>query len=172
MNALTPPASCSPPLPGFGSSTVEARGPIDAGGLWFPASPVTGNSGIHRFEAHGASRGNHGYFQRTIVGYTGLIIRRIEDFVLCCGLVLTPPASNPPALYLSVRGIPVRRPTPLPPASFRHALLHHPCPRLPFAFARLGMDFDRYLCQNIGHHQSASVPCPAHNQRLQLTFGS
>jgi hypothetical protein len=33
------------------------------------------------------------------------------------------PASNLPALYLSVRGIPVRRPALLPPASFKRTLL-------------------------------------------------
>jgi hypothetical protein len=57
------------------------------------------------------------------------------------------PASNLPALYpFGVRGIPVRRPTLLPPASFRRASLLHPCLRLPFASVRLGLDFARYLC--------------------------
>lgn len=103
----------------------------------------------------------------------GACHQRIEDFVLCCGLVPTPPASNPPALHLSVRGnacacVPlffsgIRRPTLSPPASFRRTSLCHRCLRLPFAFAWLGMDFDQHLCQNADHHQSVSVPCPAHN---------
>ena len=76
------------------------------------------------------------------------------------------PASNLPALYLAVRGIPVRRPTLLPPASFRRTLLQHPCHWLPFASVGLGMDFARYTCHNTGHHHLAAGPCPAHNIRL------
>ncbi len=44
------------------------------------------------------------------------------------------PPPHLPALYLSVRGIPVRRPTLLPPASFRCALRLTP---LPLATLRL-----------------------------------
>ena len=72
------------------------------------------------------------------------------------------PASYLPALYLAVRGIPVRRPAPLPPASSRRTLLYHPCLRLPFASVRLGLDFARYACHNIGQHHLAAGQCPAH----------
>ena len=44
------------------------------------------------------------------------------------------PPPHLPALYLSVRGIPVRRPTLLPPASFRNCLATIP---LPLATLRL-----------------------------------
>ena len=77
------------------------------------------------------------------------------------------PPPHLPALHLSVRGIPVRRPTLLPPASFRRALLQHPCLRLPFASVRLGLDFDRFMCQITGHHRLAAGPCPAHNKAIK-----
>jgi hypothetical protein len=54
-----------------------------------------------------------------------------------CPVLRTRPGYSPPhlpALYLSIRGIPVRRPTLLPPASFRCALRLTP---LPLATLRL-----------------------------------
>jgi len=54
-----------------------------------------------------------------------------------CPVLRTRPGFSPPhlpALYLSIRGIPVRRPTLLPPASFRCALRLTP---LPLATLRL-----------------------------------
>ncbi len=79
------------------------------------------------------------------------------------------PASYLPALYLAVRGIPVRRPALLLPASFRRTSLYHPCLQLPFASVRLGLDFARYTCHNTGHHHLAAGPCPAHNQCVEQT---
>ena len=72
------------------------------------------------------------------------------------------PASNLPALYLPVRGIPVRRPTLLPPASFRRTLLQHPCLRLSFPSVRVDLDFAWHLCHSARHHHLAAGPCPAH----------
>lgn len=56
-----------------------------------------------------------------------------------------------PALYLSVRSIPVRQPTLLPPASFRRTLLYNPhdlrslgeegCLQLSFPSVRVDLDF-------------------------------
>jgi len=75
-------------------------------------------------ETQRASRGELGYFQRTIVRYTRL------DLVTNIGLypvLRTRPDLTPPQICLPstfwVRGIPVRRPTPLPLASFRRTLL-------------------------------------------------
>ena len=65
-------------------------------------------------------------------------------------------------LPFRVRGMPVRRPALLPPASFRRTLLQHPCHQLPFASVGLGMDFVRYTCHNTGNHQLAAGPSPAH----------
>jgi len=69
-------------------------------------------------------------------------------------------------LPFRVRGIPVRRPALLPPASFRRTLLYHPCHQLPFASVGLGMDFARDTCHNTGHHHLAAGPCPAHNNSI------
>ena len=64
-------------------------------------------------------------------------------------------------LPFRVRGIPVRRPTLLPPASFRRTLLQHPCLRLSFPSVRVDLDFARYTCHNTGHHHLAAGPSPA-----------
>jgi len=70
------------------------------------------------FETQGVSRGNSGYFQRTIVRYTGSAMWWKGDFILCCGLVPAfPRLKSTCPLHLRVRGIPVRRPTLLLPAS-------------------------------------------------------
>ena len=99
-----------------------------------------------------------------------------KDFTLCCGLVPALPrlkSACPPLAGLpsTLSGIPpqagyvdprlcLRLPC-LQQASFRRASLLPPpaassgcstCLRLPFASARLGMDFARYLCHNTGHH--------------------
>ena len=65
-------------------------------------------------------------------------------------------------LPFRVRGIPVRRPTLLPPASFRRTLLQHPCLRLSFPSVRVDLDFARYTCHNTRHHHLAAGPSPAH----------
>ena len=106
-----------------------------------------------------------GYFPRTIVGYTG--VNPVTDRGL--RLVLqTRPGFPPPQIRLpstfGVRGIPVRRPARLPPASFRHPLLKYPCLRLPFASVRLGLDFARQPCQTAGHHHLAAGPRPGTQQ--------
>ena len=109
-----------------------------------------------------------GYFQRTIVRYTRVV--HVTDRGLYPVLRTRPglPPPHLPALHLTVRGIPVRRPTLLPPASFRRALLHHPCLWLPFASVGLGLDFARCLCQSTEHHHLAAGPRPAHNENYVL----
>ena len=106
------------------------------------------------------------------------------------------PASNLPALYLAVRGRPVRRPALLlrgcrsfqslsPPARLPRCSspsgVHHcatlstgvasfceeGCLQLPFASVGLGLDFALYACHNIRHHHLAAGPCPAHNKTLK-----
>ena len=103
-----------------------------------------------------------GYFQRTIVRYTWFGHDGYRALSCVADSPRPYPASNLPALYLSVRGIPVRRPALLPPASFRRTLLYHPCLQLPFASVGLGLDFARFTCHTIGHHHLAAGPCPAH----------
>jgi hypothetical protein len=102
-----------------------------------------------------------GYFQRTIVGYTRL--GHVTDIGLC-PVLRTRPGFPPPQIRLPstvwVRGIPVRRPALLPPASFRRTLLRHPCLRLPFASVKLGLDFVRQACQTTGQHHLAAGPRP------------
>jgi len=102
-----------------------------------------------------------GYFQRTIVGYTGLGL--VTDIGLC-PVLRTRPGLPPPQIRLPstfwVRGIPVRRPALLPTASFRRTLLSHRCLRLPFASVRLGLDFARQACQTTGQHHLAAGPRP------------
>jgi len=102
-----------------------------------------------------------GYFQRTVVGYTGF--NPVTDIGLY--LVLqTRPGFSPPQIRLpstfGVRGIPVRRPALLPPASFRRPLLKHHCLWLPFASVRLGLDFVRQVCQTARQHHLAAGPRP------------
>ena len=38
-------------------------------------------------------------------------------------------------------------------------------------YDRLGLDFDRYLCHNTGHHHLAAGPSPAHNKSVESDFG-
>ena len=86
-------ASCfvvSAPFRG-GSSIVETWGPIDAGGLGAPDSPPPVSLGGRSFETHGASRGKHWLLSAHDRQIYGKGHQRIEDFVLCCGLVPPPP---------------------------------------------------------------------------------
>gem|GEM_PF-1637959 len=46
------------------------------------------------------------------------------------------------------------------------------CLQLPFASVRLGLDFARYACHNIGQHHLAAGQCPAHNLAVHLTARS
>jgi len=80
-----------------------------------------------------------GCFQRTIVGYTGVghMTDRGLRLVLQTRAGFPPPQIRLPVTFW-VRGIPVRRPALLPPASFRRASLQHRCLRLPFALSQAG----------------------------------
>ena len=143
-----------------------------------PDSPVI-FSAVPTFETQRVSRGKHRLLSAHDRQIYGARHRRIEDFILCCGLVPTIPrlisaCPLPFGTGQCVRLRPaavggIRRPTLLPQASFRRTLLYHPCLQLPFASVRLGMDFARYACHNIGHHHLAAGPCPAHNKSLQRT---
>ncbi len=103
---------------------------------------------VHRFslysgnlqrQLHPRRRGPPGvssdYFQRTIVRYTGFDLMTDRGL---CPVLRTRPGLAPPQICLPstfwVRGIPVRRPTLLPKASFRRASL---LPPLPSATLRL-----------------------------------
>ena len=94
-------------------------------------------SAVPTFETQRVSRGKHRLLSAHDRQIYGVCQRRIEDFVLCCGLVPTiPRLKSACPLPFQVRGIPVRRPTLLPPASFRRTLLQHPCLRLSFPSVR------------------------------------
>ena len=129
-----------------------------------PHSPVI-FSAVPTSEAQRASRGKHRLLSAHGRQIYGVRQRRIEDFVLCCGLVPTiPRLKSACPLTFRLRGIPVRRPPLLPPASFRRTLLQHPCLQLSFPSVRVDLDFARYTCHNTGHHHLAAGPCPAHNK--------
>ena len=105
------------------------------------------------------------------------LLQRISNVALSPPIPTLQTLPGATALCLSVRGIPVRRPTILPPASFRRTLLCHPCLWLPFASIRLGLDFAQYVCHNIGHHHIAAGPRPgtqhpgpADRQKRRLTL--
>jgi hypothetical protein len=106
-------------FPRFGSSVVRTRCPTDAGDLinrfsLFPVSQAT-----VPMRCSGPPGVSSGYFQRTIVRYTRF--DPMTDRGLCPVLRTRPGLTSPRICLPStfwVRGIPVRRPTLLPPASF------------------------------------------------------
>ena len=110
------------------------------------------------------SRGNSGYFQRTIVRYTEVKHEGYRTLSCVADSSRSPPASNLPALYLffwygAYLYVDPRFCLRLPSAA---TLLHQPCLRLSFPSVRVDLDFVRYLCQNTGHHHLAAGPSPAH----------
>jgi hypothetical protein len=120
MLCLPPrPSLCAPPLSRFGSSMVRSRYSTNAGDLvnrlsLSPVSQVTVSP-----RCSGPPGVSSGYFQRTIVRYTKF------DYMTDRGLypvLRTRPGLTSPRICLPstfwVRGIPVRRPTLLPTASF------------------------------------------------------
>jgi len=127
-----------------------------------PDTPVIFST-VKTCETQRVSRGKHRLLSAHDRQIYGARHRRIEDFILCCGLVPTiPRLKSACPLPFQVRGIPVRRPTLLPPASFRRTLLQHPCLRLSFPSVRVDLDFAWHLCHSARHHHLAAGPCPAH----------
>jgi len=108
--------------------------PPTPGDIWLPVSPIPVISNSWHTEMQRASRGPPWLLSAHDRQIYGAHHRWIEDFILCCGLVPAPPASSACPLSFRIRGIPVRRPTLLPPASFRCALRLTP---LPLATLRL-----------------------------------
>jgi len=140
---------------------------------------------VHRFslysgnlqrQLHPRRRGPPGvssdYFQRTIVRYTGFDLMTDRGL---CPVLRTRPGLAPPQIclpstllgYGAYLYVDPRFCLRLP--SGVH-LCYHPCPRLPFASVRLGLDFARYMCHNTGQHHLAAGPSPAHNKSIKLTW--
>jgi len=149
----------------LGSSTLKMRCHADAGSICYPANLLSGNLCIRHPlpRCSGSPRVSSGYFQRTIVGST--------RFNHTTDIGLRPVGRTRPGLPRLLSACP-------PPfgaghtCSSTHAFAsgflraslaaQHPCLWLPFASVRLGLDFDRYLCYNTGHHHLAARPCLAH----------
>ena len=163
------PSLCVPPLERFGSSMVRSRYSTNAGNLvnrlsLFPVSQATATP---RYS--GPPGVSSGYFQRTIVRYTKF------DHMTDRGLypvLRTRPGLTSPRICLPSTFYSTGHTCPSTHA-FAYGLLqpllcsNRPCLRLSFASVRLDMDFDRYLCHNLGQHHLAAGPCPAHNKSVQ-----
>jgi hypothetical protein len=105
---------------GQGATTHRRRG---FGRLVLPDSPVI-ISAVPTSETQRVSRGKH----RLLSAHDRQIyvVWPCDGYKALSCVADSPrpyPASNLPDLYLSVRGIPVRQPTLLPPVSFRRTLL-------------------------------------------------
>ncbi len=115
----------------------------------------------------------------------GICLGRIEDFDRCCppeadpdhtpSQICLPPTLRYDAILYACAGEALQakshRPVLLPPATIRHTSLQLLCLRLSFVTVRLGLDFARNSCHNLGQHNLAAGQSPVHNIKCMRMDG-